>query len=84
MGIRPGRPTADYIKKVLNKVTLMGALFLSLIAVLPIIINIICGGKIASIAFSGSSVLIMVGVALETARELEAQLTLRHYKGFLE
>ncbi|MDY2608761.1 MAG: preprotein translocase subunit SecY [Eubacteriales bacterium] len=84
LGIRPGRPTADYIKKVLNKVTLMGALFLSLIAVLPIIINIICGGKIASIAFSGSSVLIMVGVALETARELEAQLTLRHYKGFLE
>ena len=84
LGIRPGRPTSDYIKKVLNKVTLMGALFLSVIAVIPIIINICCGNAIAEIAFSGSSILIVVGVALETARELEAQLTMRHYKGFLD
>ncbi len=84
MGIRPGRPTADYIKKILNKITFIGALFLSIIAVLPIAINIATGGALGSIAFSGNSLLIVVGVALETAREIEAQLTMRHYKGFLE
>ena len=83
-GIRPGRPTAEYITKVLSKVTLMGAMFLSIIAVLPLIINAVSGNALAGIAFSGSSLLIVVGVALETAREIEAQMTMRHYKGFLE
>ena len=83
-GIRPGRPTAEYITKVLSKVTLMGAMFLSVIAVVPMIANAISGNTLAGIAFSGSSLLIVVGVAIETAREIEAQMTMRHYKGFLE
>ncbi len=84
LGIRPGKPTAEFITKVLNKVTLMGAMFLAIIAVVPLIANIIAGGTLGSIAFSGNSLLIVVGVALETAREIEAQMTMRHYKGFLE
>ena len=83
-GIRPGKPTADYITKVLNKVTLMGAFFLGVIAVLPRAANIISGNRISGIAFAGTSIIIVVGVALETAREIEAQMTMRHYKGFLE
>ncbi len=83
-GIRPGKPTADYITKVLNKVTLMGAFFLGVIAVLPLVANIISGNRISGIAFAGTSIIIVVGVALETAREIEAQMTMRHYKGFLE
>jgi len=83
-GIRPGRPTSDYIKKVLDKITLIGALFLSFIAVFPLILNIVTGGELSAIAFGGSSLLIVVGVALETVREIEAQMTLRNYKGFLE
>jgi len=83
-GIRSGKPTSDYITKILNRITLIGAMFLGVIAVLPLIINICTGSALGSIAFSGSSLLIVVGVALETARELEAQLTMRHYKGFLE
>ncbi len=84
MGIRPGKPTADFIQKVLNKITLIGALFLGIIAVVPLVINIVTGGALGSIAFSGNSLLIVVGVALETVREIEAQMTMRHYKGFLE
>ena len=83
-GIRPGKPTCDYITKVLNKVTLMGAFFLGVIAVLPLAANIISGNRISGIAFAGTSIIIVVGVALETAREIEAQMTMRHYKGFLE
>ncbi len=83
-GIRPGKPTSDYITKVLNKITLMGAFFLGIIAVLPAAINIISGDRLTNIAFAGTSILILVGVALETAREVEAQMTMRHYKGFLE
>lgn len=83
-GIRPGKPTSDYISKILNKITMMGAIFLSIVAVLPLIVNIISGGTVSGIAFGGSSLLIVVGVALETFRELEAQMTMRHYKGFLE
>ena len=83
-GIRPGRPTAEYITKVLSKVTLMGAMFLSVIAIVPMIANAISGNALAGIAFSGSSLLIVVGVAIETAREIEAQMTMRHYKGFLD
>ena len=97
-GIRQGRPTAEYIAKILSKITLMGALFLSIIAILPIIarplvltpiINAILSDATtaASLAstftFGGTSILIVVGIALETAREIEAQLTMRNYKGFL-
>ena len=84
LGMRPGKPTSDYITRVLNKLILIGALFLAVIAVLPLIINMIAGNKLGGIAFGGSSLLIIVGVALETYRELEAQMTMRHYKGFLE
>ncbi len=83
-GIRAGKPTSDYITKVLNKITLIGAFFLGVVAVLPLIANIISGNQMAGIAFAGTSVIIVVGVATETAREIEAQMTMRHYKGFLE
>lgn len=83
-GIRPGKPTSDYISKVLGRITLIGALFLGFIAVFPIIVNMVSGSSLGSVAFGGSSLLIVVGVALETVRELEAQMTMRHYKGFLE
>ena len=83
-GIRPGKPTSEYITKVLNRITLVGALILSVICILPMCINIIAGGRFASLAFGGSSIIIVVGVALETFRELEAQMSLRNYKGFLD
>ena len=83
-GYRPGKPTADYIRKILKRITLIGAVFLAVIAGLPLIINICASGYLGALAFGGSSRLIAVGVALETARELEAQMTMRHYKGFLE
>ncbi|NLZ36671.1 MAG: preprotein translocase subunit SecY [Clostridiales bacterium] len=83
-GIRPGKPTSDYIARVLNRVTLIGALFLDVIAVLPLVVNMVTGSSLGSLAFGGSSLLIVVGVVLETARGLEAQMTMRHYKGFLE
>lgn len=83
-GIRPGKPTADYISKVLSKITLIGAGFLSIVAVLPLIINMVAGNTLGAVAFGGSSLLIVIGVVLETAHELEAQMTMRHYKGFLE
>ena len=82
-GIRPGKPTADYIRKVLGRITLIGAFFLCIVAALPLIAGMIDSG-LRGIAFGGSSLLIVVGVALETARELESQMTMRHYKGFLE
>ena len=83
-GIRPGRPTSDYIKKVLNRITLIGALFLIIIASMPLVANIVANGLLGILAFGGSSLLIVVGVALETVREIESQLAMRHYKGFLE
>ena len=87
-GIRPGKPTVDYITKILNRITLLGALFLCVLSGLPMIVNAIwylCDGVgIPELTFSGTSLLIMVGVALETFRELEAQMTLRNYKGFLD
>ncbi len=82
-GIRPGRPTAEYITKILNRITLIGALLLAVVAVLPMIVNICSGGSLSSLAFGGSSIIIVVGVVLETYREIEAQMTMRHYKGFL-
>ena len=80
-GIRPGKPTSDFISKILSRITLMGAIFLSAIAILPIIIGNV--GQI-NISLGGTSVLIMVGVALDTVRNLESQMMMRHYKGFLD
>ena len=81
-GFRPGKPTADFITKVLNKITMFGALYLSVIAILPIITGNIFG--YSSLAIGGTSVIIVVGVALETVKQMEAQMLMRHYKGFLE
>ena len=83
-GIRPGKPTSDYISKILSKITLIGAIFLAFIAIFPMILGAISYETFAGIAFGGSSLLIVVGVAVETAREIEAQMTMRHYKGFLQ
>ena len=87
-GIRPGRPTVEYITKILNRITLLGAIFLCVLSGVPMIVNAIWyaidGYGLADLAFSGSSLLIVVGVALETYRQLEAQMTLRNYKGFLD
>lgn len=82
-GIRPGKPTAAYITKILNRITLIGALFLGVVCVFPLVLNMCTGGIFQAISFGGSSMLIIVGVALETVREIEAQMTMRHYKGFL-
>ncbi len=79
-GIRAGKPTTDYITAILNKLTWFGALFLSLIAILPMLMRF----TDIDISFGGTSILIVVGVALETVQQLESQLVMRHYKGFLE
>jgi len=81
-GIRPGRPTSDYINRVLSKITFGGAIFLGLIAILPILMNL--GLNIQNFSIGGTSLLIVVGVALETVQQLESQMLMRHYKGFLE
>ncbi len=80
-GIRPGKPTSTFISKILSRITLMGAIFLSLIAIVPIIVSSIAN---LNISLGGTSVLIMVGVALDTVRNLESQMMMRHYKGFLD
>ena len=81
-GFRPGKPTADFIAKVISKVTLFGAIYLAFVALLPVIIGAII--KDNTLAIGGTSVIIVVGVALETVKTLEAQMLMRHYKGFLE
>ena len=81
-GFRPGKPTADFILKVLNKITMFGALYLSIVAIAPIITGNLFG--YSSLAIGGTSVIIVVGVALETTKQMEAQMLMRHYKGFLE
>jgi preprotein translocase subunit SecY len=80
-GIRPGRPTSDYIARIVNKTTFLGGLFLGFIAVLPIILSMVTG---MNVSLGGTSVIILVGVALDTVRQLESQMMMRHYKGFLE
>ena len=80
-GIRPGKPTSDFITKVIAKITLVGALMLAAIAILPILIAAMTG---INVALGGTSVIILVGVALDTVRSLESQMMMRHYKGFLE
>ena len=81
-GFRPGKPTADFIHKVLGKITMFGALYLAIIAIAPIVTGAIIG--VSSLAIGGTSVIIVVGVALETTKAMEAQMMMRHYKGFLE
>ena len=84
-GYRPGRPTSEFIQKVLNKITLFGAVFLGIIAVTPIVISMFSeAAKSSGISLGGTSVIIVVGVALETVKALESQMLMRHYKGFLE
>ena len=86
-GYRPGKPTSDYIKKILNRITLIGAIFLVIISGVPMIVTAIttaCGVSFSSLAFTGTSLLIVVGVALEVVRDMEAQLAMRNYKGFLD
>ena len=81
-GIRPGRPTAEFISKILSKVTLIGAIFLAVVAILPIIYGNLTG--MHGLTMGGTSVIIMVGVALETVKQIESQMMMRHYKGFLD
>ena len=81
-GIRPGRPTQEYLNRVLNRITLVGALFLGIVAVMPFFLQPITGGS--SLIFSSTGILIVVGVVLDTMRQLEAQLLMRHYEGFIK
>jgi preprotein translocase subunit SecY len=81
-GFRAGRPTAEFIQKVIHKIVLFGSLYLGVVAILPIIISNISG--YSSLAIGGTSVIIVVGVALETVKALEAQMMMRNYKGFLD
>ena len=81
-GFRPGRPTADFIRKVINKITLFGALYLGVVAVLPIILGVVMSDT--RFSFGGTSVIIIVSVALETVAAIEAQMMMRNYSGFLE
>lgn len=81
-GIRPGRPTAEFISKILSKVTLIGAIFLAVVAILPIIYGNVTA--MHGLTMGGTSVIIMVGVALETVKQIESQMMMRHYKGFLD
>ena len=81
-GFRPGRPTAEFIQKVLNKITFFGAIYLSIIAIAPIVTGALLNNSY--LAIGGTSIIIVVGVALETVKAMEAQMLMRHYKGFLE
>ena len=82
-GFRPGKPTADFIKKVISKIVVFGAVYLAIVALLPIVAgNLVDGVK--NLSIGGTSVIIVVGVALETVKALEAQMLMRHYKGFLD
>ncbi|MBR1898013.1 MAG: preprotein translocase subunit SecY [Oscillospiraceae bacterium] len=81
-GIRPGKPTSDYLQRVLSKITLVGAIFLGIIAIFPILLTKI-DANLQSLSMGGTTILICVSVALETARTLESQLMMRHHKGFL-
>ncbi len=79
-GVRAGKPTTEYLKGILNKLTVFGSIFLSIIAILPMLLRF----TTLNLSFGGTSILIVVGVALETVQQLESQLMMRHYKGFLE
>ena len=79
-GIRAGKPTTEYLKAIITRLTIFGGLFLAVIAILPMLLRFTC----LNVSFGGTSILIVVGVALETVQQLESQLVMRHYKGFLE
>lgn len=81
-GFRQGKPTSDFIQKVINRLTLFGALYLSVVALLPIVIGNVV--NVSGLAIGGTSIIIVVGVALETVKAMEAQMLMRNYKGFLE
>ena len=81
-GIRPGKPTSDYVSRIMSKLTLFGALFLAIIALFPILLAFV--PNLSGISIGGTSLLIVVGVALETVKQIESQMLMRHYKGFLE
>jgi len=81
-GIRPGKPTSDYITRIVSRITLIGALFLAVIAVFPTIISTVA--RVGNLGLGGTTLLIVVGVVLDTSRQLESQMLMRHYKGFLE
>lgn len=81
-GVRPGKPTADFISKILSKLTLIGALFLAVIALLPILYGAATG--MHNLSLGGTSLIILVGVALDTVKQMESQMMMRHYKGFLD
>jgi preprotein translocase subunit SecY len=80
-GIRPGRPTSDYLQKVVNRITFVGGVSLAILASLPILISRLMGMQVN---FSGTAVIIVVGVVLETVKQIESQMLMRHYKGFLK
>jgi len=82
-GFRPGKPTAEFIQKVINKIIVFGAIYLGIVALLPIVAGNLMEG-VRNLAIGGTSVIIVVGVALETVKALEAQMLMRHYKGFLD
>jgi len=82
-GFRPGKPTADFIQKVINKIVIFGAIYLAIVALLPIVAGNLMP-SVRNLAIGGTSVIIVVGVALETVKALEAQMLMRHYKGFLD
>ena len=82
-GFRPGKPTADFIQKVINKIVIFGSVYLAVVALLPIICGNVIPGS-GSLAIGGTSVIIVIGVALETVKAIEAQMLMRHYKGFLD
>ena len=82
-GYRPGKPTSDFITKALGKVTFVGALFLAVVALLPLIVGAV-NSSLRNVALGGTSVIIVVGVALDTVKQMEAQMLMRHHKGFLE
>ena len=79
-GIRPGKPTSDYLSSVLNKIVFIGAIALTFIAFVPIFFS---GAFGAYVSFGGTSLIIVVGVILETLKQIESQMLVRHYKGFL-
>jgi preprotein translocase subunit SecY len=86
-GIRPGRPTSDYLNKVIVRITWGGALFLALVAVAPILSRWLVGSSASStnlMLISAAGLLIVVGVVLDTMRQIEAQLLMRHYEGFIK
>ncbi|MEE0981528.1 MAG: SecY family transport protein, partial [Acutalibacteraceae bacterium] len=85
-GIRPGKPTSDYIQRVLSRITLLGALLLSVVALFPVLFQLITTAcKVPmQISLGGTSIIILVGVALETVKQIESQMMMRHYKGFLD